>query len=358
MVIRHGWRSPWIVTAAALLSVGCEKPVVKGADQAALVGGVEFELGAYDVRFLELSEGGQTYEYPTPVLAIPLTITNKGKDPLPYTPTHRAPQMGEASTPLLYADPGPEAQVPPEKKSPINGVIVQKGVVTGQLNQAITIAPGESAQDLLLFEQPPEGISSLILSLPPTMHRGKVPALFRIAYAPKAPTGPRLYKAGEAADLGGVSVTVTGTDTLYVPTQDTKDGEGFSADPLFQVKFTLKNDRAETITYQPNHKAVGSNAIGARLYASDDVYKRVQFAPSTSPKGQAREERVDVAPGETFDDFVLFEVPSESATTLMLEVPGALFEGVGNARVQLTHTPKQPPKPEALQPKQATPADK
>ena len=68
--------------AAMTFMTGCEKPVIAAADAPAVAGGVEFKLGSYELRYLELTAGDETFEYPSPVLIIPVTITNNGDEPL------------------------------------------------------------------------------------------------------------------------------------------------------------------------------------------------------------------------------------------------------------------------------------
>lgn len=336
-----------VALTLAALSTGCEKPVVAEAGAPAVAGGLQFEVGSYDVRYLELTEGDETFEYPQPVLIIPLTITNQGEDAFNYNPSHNAPQMNEASTPLLYPDPGPEATLPPESKTPINGVLLSRGQLSGQITQAKSLAKGDSVKDLYLFEPPPEGTSDLILSIPPAWHRGKTPVLFRLKYTPKQPKGPKVYGEGEGIAFDGVTFTVTGTETAYIKTTDTAQGEGFSTKPLFKISFSIENGRDDAITYDPNHRAV-AGAPGARLFsAAEGAHKRVQFGPTTTPEGQLTDKR-EVAAGKTIKDYVLFEQPGEDVESLMLEYPASLFDGKGVARVNLDYTFKKPKLPEEL----------
>ena len=228
--------------AAMTFMTGCEKPVVATADAPAVAGGVEFKLGAYELRYLELTEGDETFEYPSPVLIIPVTITNNGEDEVAYTPTHSAQQMNEGSTPLLYRAPsGEEAKLPPEQKTPVNGVVISRGNVPKQLTKPQTLAKGDSITDLYLFEKPPADWNDLIFSLPPTWHRGKTPVLFKLPYKATAPKGPKVYSEGEAVAFDGLEFTVTKTETLYIKTNDTAQGEGFSKNPLYKITYTIEN---------------------------------------------------------------------------------------------------------------------
>ncbi len=346
------WASCMVAVVCAVGLLGCEEElVVADVGTAATAGGVQFEVDDATARYLELSAGDEIFEYPRPVLTVPITITNEGKNPLSYAPTHSAQQMNEGSTPLLYPAPtGEEATLPPEQKSPIPGVLITRGTLPGQVTQATSIAPGESLKDIYVFEIPPEDASQLILSLPPVWHRGKTPVLFRMPYTPEEPKGPMIYKVGDAIDFDGVTFTVTGADTAYIKTKDTAQGEGYSKNPLYQVRYTVKNGREEAITYEPNHRAVGG-APGARLTSKvDGALKRVQFGSTTMPVDQV-EGRKEVEAGKELKDYALFETPSKDAEKLTFEYPAALFDAKGIARVKIDYTHKTPELPEELKEK-------
>ena len=343
----------WALGASSVVllgALGCEKPVVASAGEAAVAGGVEFTVGQVELRYLELTEGEEVFEYPSPVLLVPVTMTNQGEKELSYSPAHAATQMNEGSTPLLYRAPGPEAALPPEQKATVNGVIISRGKVPGQLSSPKTLAKGESLTDVYLFEKPPADWSELILSLPPTWHRGKTPTLLKIAYQAATPKGPKVYEVNQAIEFDGVSFSVTGAQSLYVKTKDTAQGEGFSKNPLYKISFTIENKRDEEITYEPNHRAV-AGAPGARLFSSaEGAHKRVQFGPTTSAEGQ-QEGRQKVAAGKKVEDYVLFELPGEEVSSLTFEMPASLFEGRGIARVLLNYEHNKPALPKELEEK-------
>ena len=341
------------LTAATLLLSGlmaCEKPVVVPAGTPAVTGEMKFELGEYTVEKLELHEGEENYAYDQAVLAIPVTITNQGEKPYTYSPTHNAPQMNEGSTPLLYVDPGAEADMPPAQKQALQGVLLTKGSFPKQVNEPQALGKGESLTDYYLFELPPKGTEALVFSVPPTWHRGKMPALIRFPYTPKKPKGPSVFALKEAIEFDGVTFTVTDANTSYIKTSDTSVGEGFSTNPLFKISYTIENNRKESIVYEPNHKAV-AGAIGARLSSlKEGAHKRVQFGPTTSPEGQLSG-RTSVEPGKSISDYVLFEQPGEDVSSLTLEFPAALFDATGLARVAIDYTHATPPLPRELEKK-------
>ena len=332
------------VPAACLMA--CETPVVVDAGQPAAVGGVELSVGDYEIRHVELHVGDETVEYADPILIIPVTITNKGEDALTYSPAHAAQVMTESSTPLLYPDPGPEAKLPPENKTPIPGVTLAKGTLDGQVTTAQTIEPGASLEDKFIFQLPPEGAKDLILSLPPTMHRGKVPALVRLTYTPKEATGPKVHAVGDAIAFGSTTFSVTGTEQAYVETDDTAQGKGFSVEPLLKISYTIENKGEAAISYEPSHRAVGAGAKGARLNAGNDGVNRVQFAATTTPSGQLNGAQ-SVEPGAKVSDYVLFERPAAKGD-LFFEYPAALFGQKGLVRVSIPFEPAEVAKPDAL----------
>lgn len=341
-----------IMAASTLLLglVACEKPVVVSSGTPAVAGQMKFELGEYSVEKLELHEGDENYAYDQAVLAIPVTITNQGEKPYTYSPTHNAPQMNEGSTPLLYVDPGAEADMPPAQKQALQGVLLTKGSFPKQITEPQALGKGESLTDYYLFELPPKGTSGLVFSVPPTWHRGKMPALIRFGYTAKKPKGPSVFALEEAIDFDGVSFTVNSATTTYIKTDDTSVGEGFSTNPLFKISYTIENNRKEAIVYEPNHKAV-AGAIGARLSSlKEGAHKRVQFGPTTSPEGQLSG-KTSVEPGKSISDYVLFEQPGEDVSSLTLEFPAALFDASGLARVAIDYTHSTPPLPKELEKK-------
>jgi hypothetical protein len=340
-------RAMWMLGVAAVVTlVGCEKPVIGQAGASVEAGGVAFTVNAYDVRMLELTADGETFAYPTPVLVIPVTITNKGQDDLNYSPTHTSPQMSETATPLLYKDPGAEAKLPPESKATVQSVILSKGALAGQQVLAKVLKPGESVEDLLLFQVPPAELGGkLILSLPPTWHRGKVPVLVRMDYAPREATGPRAAKPGEAVAFGKVTFTVNSAQVAYIKLKDSAQGDGYSKEPLLRIDYTVSNGSEEGLSYEPNHRTQG--AAGARLSSDEGSYSRVQFGASAEAVGQVNGKQA-LAAGGSVKDFVLFELPGDEVKSVVLEVPASLFGAAGIARVKLPYDATKPALPEEM----------
>lgn len=336
-----------VMLSFALAGATCgEQPVVSPSNTPAKVGGVEFALTGYEVQYLALTQGQDFFEYREPVLTVGVKVTNVGQQALTYSPTHKAQQMSETSTPLLYADPGGEATLPPATKTPIPGVFLQKGRLDGQVTRTRTIEPGASIEDVFVFEVPDAKSADLILSLPPSMHRGNVPVLFRMAYQYEEPKGPKIYEVGAAASLGPVAVTVTSAEAQWVKTKDSVQGEGFSADPLYRVNYKVENRGEEAFEYEPSHRDV-KGVRGAALSSAKGAYSRVRLQPTTSAVGQVVKDK-ELGPGDSVEDFSLFELPDKDAESVLFEFPASHVGQAGVIRVRIPYSHEVPEKPEEI----------
>lgn len=334
----------------ALVGIGLtscqEGPKVAKIGQPVEVGGIEVNVKGYDIRRLELVEGNRTHEYDKPVLAITVQFTNTGKEGFRYTPSHDSQQMTESTTPLLYGDPGKGKALPPKDKSPITGVVLEKGTLSEQISQSTMIKPGKSITDVMLFQVPAEKKADLIFSVPPSMHRDSKPVLFRVPYAYEKPKGPAWHGLGQSADLGGVKFKVSKVETTYVKTEHTSDGEGFSSSPLLKVTYAITNDSKEEITYNPGHHSVAGRR-GAAVRAGDDEFARVRFSSNTKVVGQVTDSK-SIKPGKALTDFSLFERPGKDVKVLKFEYPASRFGRGGLVRFNLPYKYEEPEKPEAL----------
>ncbi len=339
-----------LVTTAALFMAGaaCEKPAVTEMNKPVKAGGVQFNVTGYDIRYLELNAGDKTVEYSQPVLAIHVKLTNESKKPLTYSPTHRTQQMTEATTPLLYEDPGKDADLPPTSKKTINGVYLEEGHLAGQVDKMRTLKKGESLSDTFLFEVPQSDSASLILSLPPTMHHGNVPVLFRIPYKHQEPKGPTVHKTGAAIKAGPATFTVQKAEVAYIKTKHTIEGEGYSSDPLLKITYKVENSGKDPLTYSPEHNVEGTR--GAALYTGKDTYKRVKMPSNAQAEGQVTDD-TELKPGKSVTDFVLFERPPKDVTSLTFEYPANHFGGAGLIRVKVPYKYADPPLPKELKKK-------
>jgi hypothetical protein len=336
-----------LVLLGCLSLVGCQKgPKVSKVGESATVGGITLDVKNYEVRRLEVVEGDRTYEYDEPVLAFEIAITNEGKKSFMYSPTHGTKQMTEASSPLLYSAPGKNKPLPPSSKSPIKGVYLEKGHPKNQVTQPTSLKPGETLHDVMLFEVPEAEKADLILSLPPSMHRGNRPVLFRVSYAYESPKGYEVHSVGDAATIDDVSFTVTSAEHAWIETKHPDEGKGFSAEPLFRVQYEITNESDEPIAYTPGHTAVSGQRTEA-LYADDRAISRVTFKSSDKIPGWVTSQKT-VEPSKTIEDMALFESPGEGIESVRFEYPASRFERPGLIRVDIPYDHQMPDTPKEL----------
>lgn len=338
-----------LAVVALLGAVGCQEgPKVAKMGSSVETGDMNIEVTGYDVRKLEIIEGDRTHEYTDPVMAVDVELTNTGKEAFRYVPNHDSETATETSSSLLYYDPGKEASLPPEDKRPfrINGVTFEKGDFDEQVDGATKVEPGDSLTDVMLFQVPDEKQADLILSLPPSVHRGGKPVLFRIPYQEKTPEGPTWHGRGDTATLDGVGFSVTEVTTEYAELEPSGDAEkAFSNEPVLKVSYELKNESDSPITYNPGHRTV-SGRRGAALFGKDNQFPRVRFS-NTSVVGQQTDSR-KIKPGAKLKDFSVFERPGKGLEVLKFEYPASRFEREGLVRFNLPYTYETPDKPEAL----------
>lgn len=332
---------------AAGSSLGCESGVkVAEMGESVRSGDTEVTVEEYEIRHLEVIEGKRTHEYDEPVLAVRVTFKNNGESPFRYSPTHDSQQMTEETTPLLYADPGEEASLPPEDKNPINGVVLEEGFLEEQVTKSKSVEPGSSLTDLILFEVPADEQADLIFSVPPSMHDGEAPLLFRIPYQYQEPKGPKWHKMGGAAELDGVEFKVTSASTEYVKLKDGSDGEAYSSEPQLKISYKIKNNSEEAVKYSPGHQAV-SGRRGAVVLADGETVGRVKFSSNASVEDQLRDS-TKIEPGKEIEDFTVFVQPDEEVETLKFEYPASRFGRSGLVRFEIPYEYETPEKPEPI----------
>lgn len=344
-----------VVFAVAGILIGCEdEPQIYPEDTPAEAGGIQFELADYHIRYLELTDSGETIEYHDPVLAIRLDFNNVGDDNFTYNPTHTSGEMSQARTPLLYdvsdaplegAD-GYEVDWETFGPPAISGVRLEQGRWERQMHSSETVAPGEMVSDYFLFELPDGDSASLLLSIPPAMHRGELPVFIDFNYTRPEPEGPPVYEVGDTIEFDDVTFTVTAVTQEYVGLEDDSEGEGFSNDPVLKIAYTIENTSQEPISYDPAHGDLTGNQ-GPMVQSLAADFNRVRFPANTDPVGQV--DSVDIEPGETVDDFATFELPGSAAETATFILPASHFDQSGRVRVAFSYEPEEVEEPEELQ---------
>ena len=328
--------------------LGCEEsPEIHSSDQPASLGGVQFEIDEYHIRYFELTDNGDTIEYPDPVLAIGVNITNTGETDFVYNPTHQSREMSEARTPLLFPAPDtPEVDWDEFTPHHISAVHLERGSWDQQLQTSNTLAPNESLTDYFLFELPDPTQRNLILSIPPAMHRGDLPIFIEFTYVESEPEGPPVYSVGDSIDFDDVTFTVTNVEQAYIELEDSSEGEGFSNDPVLRISYTIENNSDESIRFDPAHRDLSGNE-GAFVQSLHTSFNRIRFPANTEPVGQ--QTRVNIEPGEAIEDFATFERPDERVDSATFMLAAQHFDRSGRVRVSFPYTPADIELPEELQ---------
>ncbi len=313
-------------------------------------GGVTVTVTAVDAAYLDLEGPEGASQTQTPVLRVHLSIQNQSPAALRYDLGWSTPVTTQAQSPLLFVDPGPEQPLSPSGNVPI----LRLGDLTwpgDPIAEAISIAPGETRQDILLFQLPAAADSAFVLSLPPSMFGPEVrtPALVRFPFtpgevAPPAPVGLNEDWAGE-----GYSFQVTSIEQSYLRLSSSMaERGGFTNAPVLKVNFEVRNTGTDVLTYMPPE---ANRTLGAPILTGADgtSIARVQLPSGATHEGHITE-RTPIAPGESLQAAFLFEQPAASITQLQLQLPGKRFDATGLVRVAFDFAHQAVPEPPELTP--------
>ena len=344
----EAWGRRLICLPAVLLALAgmsaCQKPTQGTLGEAVQEPGAPMAITVveYRLQLVEIEGEKGPLVFPEPVLALKLKLENKGAAPFPYQPTHSADKATNLQSPLLFVDPGPKN--PPSHY--ITGIYLEEGRLPSQGSALIQIAPGESVEDVYLFQPPAEENVDLLLTVPPAVHGGKNFLHIKISYTrPDAPT-VKVYEPGTDIAVGGVTLKVSTGIVQYIALKDSNQGEGFSQDPVFKVPFTLENKGAAPVQYDPGHVRIG-DALGMSLTEVGGAgrFLRVRFGGDREVVGQIRS-ATTIEPGKSITDFAVFERPAKQIEKVRLRIPGRLFGGEGLLRIDMPYTFADPPKPQ------------
>ncbi len=334
-----------LVCAMATLAIGCKKETVGalGAPTQEKGAPIAVTLAGFTLERVELEGPDGPLIYGEPVLALSLTFANKGEANFLYKPTHDKAKTTNLEAPILFVDPGPKAR----PSNPIEAVLIEEGLLAGQQTQNVDLAPGKSVTDIYLFKAPEEGQRALVLTVPPSLHGGSGMMLIKMTYEPTALPEVVVHNIGEAVKVGSATLTVQSAKIEYVKLKEgAKDG--FSKDPVLKITYEIKNDGAESITYDPNHQTAGK-ALAPALHeeGGGGRFMRARFGADRTVVDQTAS-AVSINAGKSLQDFALFERPPETIKELRLLLPGKIFGQPGLVRVKMPYkydSPKNPVEP-------------
>jgi hypothetical protein len=305
-------------------------------------------LEKYALERVEVEGANGPLIYDKPVLVVDLKFENTGGADFFYQPTHNTDKASNQQAPLLFVDPGPEKPLTQN----IPGIFLEKGLLPGQQSAGVKIEPGGALTDRYLFTPPEQENMEMVLTVPASLHGGKMPFRIKLSYTqPDAPESP-VHKQGDAITMGDAVLTVTGAEVLYVPLNDSSsNSKGFSKDPVVKVSYKIENKGEQDIVYNPNHKGSGE-ILAPSLGESEGSgrYMRVRFGADRDATGQTTGNQ-KIKAGASLSDFAVFERPPEGVKSVRLLMPGKVLGQEGLARVDIPYTWANPDKPAALTPK-------
>ncbi len=341
---------PLVLGAACFALAACRTAPVGDQGTPIVQNGVTVDVTSSELRYLDLEglSGGVPTEQPYPVVG--LTVSNAGEAAVRYDLNWGASATTQAQSALLFGAPAAEAPM-------TSGVPVKAVAFLGDLEfledpvtATETIAPGSSLTDVLVYEAPPEGVTELLLSVPPSVFGADntMPAYFRIPYAaadvaPLAPT-----PLGSPHMGPGFTFTATTAALEWVSLTNTTDGKaGFSDRPVLKVAFRVDNTGDAPLIYAP--PGVSNSEAPPVLSAGVAPIASASFAPTINVEG-ADTARVTIPAGGNHSGFWLFEAPAADVTSLRLTLPGKRFGSTGVIRVEIPYAHQEVPEPEALTP--------
>lgn len=274
-----------------------------------------------------------------PVLEVALRVTNTGDGPLRYDLGFGSSAGTQATTALLFEDRG---ALPPSTSDHIASLqLAGQTYPEDPVTTAQTLAPGESLDDILLFTAVAPS-TALVLSLPPRIFGAdaRTPVWVRFR-APGLEEPPAPASVGDAVPLGGATVTLLGAEGVWVPLTDARAGEGFSDGPVLRLRVRVENTSEVGLTVHP---ARSTSVDAPRLLdAQGELVPRLSLPTTVSAQGQVNERR-QLPPGRSLEDFFLFQLPE--AGDLTFEVAGKRFGTHGLARFAWSWTPGEIEVPE------------
>lgn len=342
------------LAAALLLSSGCAKPVEAPQGQVLTVNGVEVSVTDVKLAAIDLEGPAGAIATKKPTLIVALKLVNKSAEPLRYDLGWSTTSATQATSPLLFLDPGPEIHLSGQAQIP--SLILGSSLYTPDpVSSPRTLNPGEGVDDLLLFDAPPDTAKALLLSLPPSLFgkAAKAPAYIRIGAVPTEVQQPQWLSEKDEYKGPSLRFFIKSVETVYPPLTKADGTRGTSSDALVGIRFTATNSGSTALEYLPMAAGLAVDAPSLTDTAGTPI-ERVDFGPGIAHSGTLSA-RTPIPPGGSIDDTWWFARPANTVTELLLRAPGKRFGDSGLIRFKLPYTwadPKQfgelmPPPPPA-----------
>lgn len=333
-----------IFSAFLLLIGGCKKPpVVQGVGVAVTQNGVSVTVVETKLIRPEFEGLRGAVVSENPVLQVTVQLTNNSESPVTYDLGWNQTVSTQAQSVLVFAGSDYETDVSEATQIPAVD-LSDVSYLDDPISASTTVAPGGSLTDMILFAAPPEGTQSLLISIPPGLfHDPKLPAYITVPWQPNDVVPLHTVGVGEVYEGGGFSLRVTGVTTEWVQLQDAANEIGISNAPLMKIAFELTNTGGEAATYRPTRER-GAVAFPTLLQPDGSSVPRATFNAAVKVVGQ-KDTRQQVPPGETVEDFILFQRPPQGVGSLRFIFPGKRIGGSGQGRVELNYQYANPQKP-------------
>ena len=340
-----------VAGALGLSFSACTTPQEIGVGEPAVNGPLSVQVDGVSLERIDLEGPAGAMEYDRNVLLVRLAVSNVGASVLRWDPGFSSAGGTQAQNVLLYATPSWK-----EGLSPSNNI---RSLSTGAwhylgdpVREPVEVAPGETIQDVLVFSEPGSATTNLVLSIPPGLAGpdAKAPIFVNIPYAPGEVVQPKIAELNEVVEQHGLAFSVKSAEVAHQQVRAVDGTDSVSSSPLLRVRFHVENKSDAPMEYIPTRMGAGKD-FPALTDQSGAVQNRATFAVGITPVGQLVE-RQTLAPGESLDDFILFERPSRNVESLTLAFPGSRLGSVGLFRVTFPYTWADPAVPEEFRPRQ------
>lgn len=328
-----------LVAVASLFAVGCETPPEGTVGDAIAQGSVTVTVQGAELAWIDLEGPTGAAMTDAPVLLVELALRNDGAEPVAYDLGWSTTSSTQAQAALLFRDPGEEIVLSPSANIPLLQLAGSE-YLDDPVTETTRIAPGETLQDVLLFQDPGEA-SALLLSLPPSIFGAGVelPAYVRIPFSrPEEIPAPQPVGLGDAWTNEDVTFTVDRLEQTWIRLRQGED-DGFSQSPLLAVHFTVQNNGETNSEFIPV-SANRSLDPPTLLDGNGAPIERVTFEDGTEvidAEGTVLISRrtTTIAPGESYSSMLLFRRPEDTVSNLQLALPGKRLGTTGLVRVAL-----------------------
>jgi hypothetical protein len=328
----------------ALTISGCKKPpVVQGAGTAVSQNGVSASVSKAELIRPEFEGLRGAVVSERPMLQLTLEVTNQTDGPLNYDLGWNQTVATQSQSVVVFVGSDPETDVS-ETNQVASVDLADVEYLEDPVTEVTTVAAGNSLTDKILFEKPPEGTTSLLVSIPPALFPDSdMPGYIVLPWEPNEVDPLPSVAVGEMYEDSEFSLKVTDVTTEWVRLTNASDEVGITNDPLMKIAFTLTNNTEEPVTYRPTRER-GAVAFPTLLQPDGNSVPRATFDSAVKVNGQ-KDSRVQVGPGESIEDFMLFQRPPEGVGQLSFIFPGKRIGASGQARVDVDYTYTTPQKP-------------